>query len=87
VNGIGSEWHEEDVALLATPGVTHVLLPKAVTDYAAPRYIRLPVATDTHQALVLAEGLGHVGGQAQGTASRGRRGRSQAGHHYASDLD
>jgi citrate lyase subunit beta/citryl-CoA lyase len=29
VNGIDTQWHEEDVALLATPGVTHALLPKA----------------------------------------------------------
>ena len=29
VNGIGTPWHAEDVALLAAPGVTHVLLPKA----------------------------------------------------------
>ncbi|MBC7284704.1 CoA ester lyase [Hoeflea sp.] len=29
INGIGTEWHEEDKALLATPGVAAVILPKA----------------------------------------------------------
>lgn len=29
VNGLGTEWHEDDTAVLATPGITHVLLPKA----------------------------------------------------------
>lgn len=29
INGIGTEWHEEDKALLATPGVVAVILPKA----------------------------------------------------------
>lgn len=29
INGIGMEWHEEDVVLLATPGVAAALLPKA----------------------------------------------------------
>jgi len=29
INGIGTEWHEEDIVLLATPGVAAVLLPKA----------------------------------------------------------
>lgn len=29
VNGIGTEWHDEDVRLLALPGVTLAMLPKA----------------------------------------------------------
>ena len=29
INGIGTEWHEEDKVLLATPGVAAALLPKA----------------------------------------------------------
>ncbi|MEI4469793.1 HpcH/HpaI aldolase/citrate lyase family protein [Frigidibacter sp. MR17.24] len=29
VNGSGTQWHAEDVALLASPGVTHALVPKA----------------------------------------------------------
>jgi len=29
VNGIGSDWHEDDLALASAPGLTHVMLPKA----------------------------------------------------------
>ncbi|MEI4487834.1 CoA ester lyase [Frigidibacter sp. MR17.14] len=29
INPEGTEWHDEDVALLSTPGVTHALVPKA----------------------------------------------------------
>jgi citrate lyase subunit beta / citryl-CoA lyase len=60
VNGIGSEWHEEDVALLATPGVTHVLLPKAedaasLAAFAARLPTGLPVVPLIESAVGLCE--------------------------------
>ncbi|WP_454917373.1 HpcH/HpaI aldolase/citrate lyase family protein [Xanthobacter sediminis] len=57
VNGIGTAWHDDDAALLAAPGVTHALLPKAEDPAAVAAFVaRLPVGLPV--VLVVESALG-----------------------------
>lgn len=58
VNAIGTEWHDEDVALLARPGITHALLPKAEEPTAVAAFLarlsaRMPAVLIIESALGL----------------------------------
>lgn len=67
VNGIGTEWHDEDAKLLALPGVTLAMLPKAEDAAALARFVAglrpgLPVTPliETAQGIFEARALARV---------------------------
>lgn len=58
VNGIGTEWHDEDARLLALPGVTLAMLPKAEDAAALDGFVaRLPPGLPVTPLIETAQGI------------------------------